>query len=171
MKQQKLEQLQKDIEEANERIEVLGDACHLYEDPLMIELCGITYSINNFITSNEELEEDVEESEIYAHCYEYAGIGNFYKIKVSQEFLKEYLNKLRRKCIETHTWTFEEAEPEEYKAAKAAEEAMKNPDFKEIFEYSEDPERDPFLDPILDFHNRLRKFASDTQVLWWQQHG
>lgn len=163
-----IEKLEEKIAEANERLELLSDKGQIDPDTLYIEILGIDYVPNTFDLI--VIDEDI--FYISLDLCNYSGSSQEYiDLEVSEEYFNKYLDKLRRQCAETLTITFQEAEPEEYKEAKAAEEAMKHPDFKEVFEFSPDPKRDPFLGPILDFHNQLRKFASDNQELWWQQHG
>lgn len=158
MKQEEIEQLEKDIDEANERIEVLGDNEKIDED-LLFKIFGFDYEPSSFSLERE----NDKEPEITIQFHKWNEYNYYPEFPVGELFFKEYLHKLRKKCIETNTWTFEEAEPEEYKEAKAAEEAMKSSDFKEVFEYSEDPKR-----TYLSSYNSI---VYDNQELWWQQRG
>lgn len=123
------------IDEINERLEVLSDACYLDEiEKLWIELCGIQYILNTAILG--VCEDNANSSAACTFACQQVQSTDEYVFEASEAYAEMYLNILRSVCAETHTFTFQEAEPEEYAEAKAAEERDKNA--PESFTFSQD---------------------------------
>lgn len=152
MKQEEIEQLKKEIDEANERIEVLGDAEKIDEN-LLFKIFGFDYEPIEFLLRCDD--EEKSDSKIMLRFHKWDDYNYYPEFPMGELFFREYLDKLRRKCIETNTWTFEEAEPEEYKEAMAAIERDKNG--SEIFEYSEDPIE--FRPPLIEIRSGSIRYS------------
>ncbi len=153
--------LTNDIEEANERLQVLGDAGNLDNAMTNVTVLGLDYVVEEIFLGVSE-ENQHADGNCTFRCSD--SLDN-YEFVASDKFFDEYLGILRTWCITTHTWTFQEAEPEEYKEAKAAEKAMHDPSFKETFEFSKDPKYDTAVSDTLLYR------IHDNQEIWWQRQG
>jgi len=149
--------LKEKIDEANARLQVLGDANHLNKT-VNVNVLGFNYVVEEIILGVEEKYYH-SDGNITFKCSDGA---DDYEFVASDEFFDAYLGKLRALCAATNTLLFEEAEPQEYAEAKAAAEAMKNPDFKETFAYTED-NTIKISYPI--------KHPYDNQEVFWQNQG
>lgn len=151
--QEELDQLTKDVQEANARLEALSDAGQIDPDELYVEILGIDYEPQSFIL----VDEDKDNPFVEIHLVNYSGIGSEYRdLEVSENYFRQYLRKLRIQCEKKNVSTYEDLQVY-YKAIKLLSEVdiplKLGP---EIFTYSEDPRRTTI---------------ADTQELFWQNHG
>lgn len=151
--QEELDQLTKDVQEANARLEALSDAGQIDPDVLYVEILGIDYEPQSFIL----VDEDKDSPFVEIHLMNYSGIGSEYRdLEVSENYFRQYLRKLRIQCEKKNVSTYEDLKTY-YKSINLLSEVdIPLKLGHEIFTYSEDPRRTTI---------------ADTQELFWQNHG